>query len=160
MAQQNQGIVNVVPGTYDSYTQWVMFNNSTAGLHDLRDGTSITYVADMGPVYQGIIRGAVSADGHQLEMVAPFIGFMSYPGAQTGQRGAPIMALGRTIDISISLEASGELTGPLGSNGQWGSDTGQPIFGYVLGVPEPSGVLFAITAGLVGVGGRWRCTKR
>jgi hypothetical protein len=145
-AQQNQGIVDVLPGTYDSYTQWVMFGDSTSGNHNLNDGTSITYVSDKGPVYQGLIRGALSLDGHELEMVAPFIGFMSYPGAQPGQRGAPIMALGRTIDISFSLEASGELTTPPGDDGEWASDTAAPIAGYVLGVPEPSGLMLGLIA--------------
>jgi hypothetical protein len=143
-AQQNQGIVDVLPGTYDNYTQWVMFGDSTSGEHNLNDGTSITYVSDKGPVYQGLIRGVLSPDGHELEMVAPFIGFMSYPGALPGQRGDPIMALGRTIDISISLEASGELTTPPGDNGEWASDTAAPIVGYYLGVPEPSSLMMAI----------------
>lgn len=143
-AQQNQGIVNILPGTYDSYTQWVMFGDSTSGDHDLQDGTSIRYVSDKGPVYQGLIRGALSSDGHELEMVAPFVGFMSYPGALPGQRGAPIMALGRTIDISFSLEASGELTTPPGDDGEWASDTAAPIVGYFLGVPEPSSGMLVI----------------
>ncbi len=143
-AQQNQGIVDVLPGSYDNYTQWVMFGDSTSGDHNLNDGTSITYVSDKGPVYQGIIAGALSPDGHELEMVAPFVGFMSYPGALPGQRGDPIMALGRTIDISFSLEASGELTTPPGDNGEWASDTAAPIVGYVLGVPEPSSLTMGI----------------
>jgi hypothetical protein len=141
--QQKQGVVDVRPGTYDHYTQWVMFNDPTTGDHDLNDGTSITFVEDRGPVYQGIISAALSPDGHELEMVAPFIGFMSYPGAQPGQRGDPIMALGRTIDISFSLEASGELTTPPGDNGEWASDTAAPIVGYFLGIPEPSSLAMA-----------------
>ncbi len=143
-AQQKEGIVDVLPGTYDYYTQWVMFNDSTSGDFDLQDGTSITFVADKGPVYQGIVSAAISPDGHELEMVAPFIGFMSYPGAQPGQRGDPIMTLGRTIDVSFSLEASGELTTPPGDNGQWASDTSTPIVGYYLGVPEPSCLLLGV----------------
>ncbi len=142
--EQKQGIVNILPGTYDYYSQWVMFGDSTSGDHDLHDGTSITFVADKGPVYQGLIRGALSPDGHELEMVAPFVGFMSYPGAQPGQRGEPIMALGRTIDISFSLEASGELTTPPGNDGEWASDTAAPIVGYYLDVPEPSSLVLGI----------------
>lgn len=140
--QQKQGIVDVRPGTYDHYTQWVMFDDPSSGQHDLGDGSSITFVADRGPVYQGIIRAIVSPDGHEMEMVAPFVGFMSYPGAEPGERGAPIMALGRTIDVSFSLEASGELFAQPGSNGEWASDTADPIVGYYLGVPEPSSMQF------------------
>lgn len=145
-AQQKQGIVDVRPGTYAHYTQWVMFDDPDSGQHDLDDGTSITFVQDRGPVYQGILEAAISPDGHELEMIAPFIGFMSYPGEEPGTRGEPIMALGRTIDISFSLEASGELWAPPGSSGRWASDTADPIVGYFLGVPEPT------TAALLFVG--------
>jgi hypothetical protein len=150
--EQKQGIVDILPGTYDSYTQWVMFDDSNTGDHDLGDGTSITFVKDKGPVYQGLISGALSADGHELEMIAPFKGFMSYPGANQGERGDWIMQLGRTIDISFSLEASGELTDSPG-DGEWGSDTASPIVGYYLGaaVPEPS-CLALLLAALGGVG--------
>jgi hypothetical protein len=65
-------------------------------------------------------------------MMAPFIGFMSYPGELPGERGDLIMQLGRTIDISFSLEASGELTTPPWDNGEWASDTAEPIVGYFL----------------------------
>ncbi len=129
---QKQGIVDVLPGTYDYYTQWVMFEDSVTGDHDLGDGTSITFVSDKGPVYLGNITAALSPDGRQLEMVAPFIGFMSYPGENPGERGDPIMQLGRTLDISFSLEASGELQTPPGDDGQWASDTAEPIVGYYL----------------------------
>jgi hypothetical protein len=144
--QQKQGIVEILPGTYDNYTQWVMFENSTEGDHDMGDGTSITFVSDRGPAFEehSLIRAELSPDGHELEMIAPFAGFMSYPGAAPGQRGDPIIQLGRTIDISFSLESSGELTTPPGDpnpNGEWGSDTAPPIIGYYLAaVPEPSSV--------------------
>ncbi|MEX2306104.1 MAG: hypothetical protein WD738_00830 [Pirellulales bacterium] len=156
IAQQNQGIVDVLPGSYDGYTQWVMFGDSTSGVQDLNDGTSITYVSDKGPVVQGIIEAAISPDGHELEMVAPFVGFMSYPGAQPGQRGDPIMALGRTIDISFSLESSPELF----DNGEWASDTAAPIVGYFLGVPEPSSLMLGIAMFgwiVLGCQRRFRC---
>jgi hypothetical protein len=155
-ADQKQGIVDVLPGTYDHYTQWVMFDNPAQGQFDLGDGTSITFVEDRGPVYQGIVRAAVSPDGHELEMVAPFVGFMSYPGAQPGQRGEPIMALGKTIDVSFSLEASGELFAAPGTNGLWASDTATPIVGYTLGVPEPTGAGLAVAAALAGIVARRR----
>lgn len=113
-ADQQNGIVRVLPGTYDYYTQWVMF-----------DDGSIVFVADRGPVHQGIVTVAVSPDGHEMEMAAPFRGFMVDP------EGHPIVALGKTLDVSFSLEASGEL-----APGQsWASDTAAPIVGYYLGGP-------------------------
>jgi len=131
MRDQTNGIVRVLPGTYDFYTQWVWFDSPTAGTYRLPppdDSASITFVADKGPVYQGIIRIALSPDGHQAEMVAPFRGFMRDPA------GNPIMALGKTINVSFSLEASGELA----PDRKWASDTGDPIVGYYLSpFPEP-----------------------
>jgi hypothetical protein len=64
------------------------------------------------------------------------------------------VGLGYTIDISFSLEASGELA----PGGEWASDTATPINGYFLGVPEPSAaLLLAIALGLAGcVAGRRR----
>jgi hypothetical protein len=63
-------------------------------------------------------------------MVAPFRGFMRDP------QGNPIIALGKTIGISISLEASQQLAPPPANS--WASDTGDPILGYYLSpYPEP-----------------------
>lgn len=122
---QINGIVRVLPGTYDFYSQWVWFDSPSAGAYQLPppdDNASITFVADRGPVHQGIIRIALSPDKHEAEMVAPFRGFMRSPG------GDPIIALGKTIGVSISLEASGELA----PGNTWASDTGNPILGYYL----------------------------
>jgi hypothetical protein len=122
---QTNVIVRVLPGTYDYYSQWVWFDSTNAGTYQLPapdHDSSITFVSDRGPVYQGIIRIARSPDGHEAEMVAPFRGFMRDP------EGNPIMALGKTIDLSFSLEASGELA----PAGEWASDTGDPIVGYYL----------------------------
>lgn len=113
---QARGIVRVLPGSYEYYTQWVMF-----------DDGSIEFVEDGGPVYYGIIRVAVSPDGHEMEMVAPFRGFMRDP------LGDPIVALGKNIKVSFSLEASGELA----PGGQWASDTAEPIRPYYL---RPEGI--------------------
>jgi hypothetical protein len=128
---QTNGIVRILPGSYDYYTQWVWFDSPTAGTYRLPppdQDASITFVADRGPVFQGNIRIARSADGHEAEMVAPFRGFMRDPA------GNPIMALRKTINISFSLEASGELA----PDGQWASDTGDPIVGYYLSpYPDP-----------------------
>ncbi|MCI0641624.1 MAG: hypothetical protein L0Y72_17685 [Gemmataceae bacterium] len=105
------GFVRLGPGTYKYYTQWVYHDNGT-----------ITFVRDKGPRTLGIIKGALSTDGHELEMVMPMKGFLIDP------KGEPIVKLGRTINISMSLEASGELA----PGGCWASNTAQPIRGYVL----------------------------
>lgn len=111
------GFVQPAAGNYENYTQWVYHENDT-----------LTIVRDRGPVVPGIMSMALSPDGHEIEFRAPFKGFLN------NASGAPNMALGKTIDVSISLEASGELA--LGRN--WASDTGDPIVGYYLGVPEPA----------------------
>jgi hypothetical protein len=48
------------------------------------------------------------------------------------KKGAPLVQLGRTINISMSLEASGELA----KGAKWASNTGAPIRGYVLERPK------------------------
>ena len=106
------GFMRMGPGTYKYYTGWVYHP----------DGT-ITFVKDKGPHYEGIVRGAVSADGHELEMVVPMKGFLA------DEKGKPVVAPGRTINISMSLEASGELA----PGKKWASNTAAPIRGYVLG---------------------------
>ena len=124
---QTNGIVRVLPGTYDYYSEWVWFDSPSAGVHRLPvpdDSASITFVTDKGPSYQGIIQIALSPDGHQAEMVAPFRGFMR------DSLGNPIVAAGKTLNISISLEASPELAPP--PSNSWASDTGDPILGYYL----------------------------
>jgi hypothetical protein len=105
------GFVRVGPGTYDYYTEWVYHANNT-----------ITFVRDKGPQTLGIIEGALSADGHELEMKIPMKGFLVDP------KGKAIIELGRKINVSFSLEASGELA----KGGRWASNTAAPIKGYVL----------------------------
>jgi hypothetical protein len=128
---QTNGIVRVLPGSYDFYPEWVWFDDPTTGTNRLPapdNFASITFVRDKGPHYQGIVRIALSPDGHQAEMVAPFRGFMRDPA------GNPIIGLRKTINISLSLEASGELA----PGGTWASDTADPIVGYYLSpYPEP-----------------------
>ena len=48
------------------------------------------------------------------------------------KKGVPLVRLGSKINISMSLEASGELA----KGGQWASNTGAPIRGYVLERPN------------------------
>jgi len=86
---------------------------------------------------------SLSPDGHEIEIAAPFKGFLN------NALGNPNMALGKTIDVSFSLEASGELAPGL----RWASDTADPIAGYFLGghdVPEPSALLLA-SLGILGL---------
>lgn len=131
-SDQSNGWVNVKPGTYDWYTQWVWYDTPPGlpGEIILPTGEAIVWVVDRGPAYLGsIVEIAVSADGHEAEMKAPFRGFM-----RDAPAGSPIMALGKTIDVSFSLEASGELA----VGGEWASDTADPIVGYVLGPADPA----------------------
>ncbi len=109
------GFVRLGPGTYKYYTEWVY-----------HDDDRVTFVRDMGPQTLGIIRGALSADGHELEMVIPMKGFLKDPS------GRPIVRLGQKLTVSMSLEASGELA----AGGEWASNTAAPIKGYVLEPPR------------------------
>ncbi len=116
-----QGIVRLAPGTYDWYSQWVMFPDST-----------YVVVEDKGPVYQGIIEIAISEDGHEAEMSAPFWGFLKTP------EGSNIIDVDRSIIVSASLEGSGELSEEAinsgfapGSKSFWGSNTAEPFTYYV-----------------------------
>jgi hypothetical protein len=109
------GFVRLGEGTYRHYTEWVYHPNDT-----------LTFVRDEGPQVLGLIRGAVSGDGHELEMVIPFKGFL------VDSKGKPLLQLGQTINVSFSLEASGEL----GEGKQWASNTAAPILGYHLEPPK------------------------
>jgi hypothetical protein len=102
------GFVQPAPGNYDNYTQWVYHDNDT-----------LTLVEDKGPIVPGIMSVALSADGHEIEIAAPYKGFLG------DSQGIANVALGSVLDISFSLEASGELWG-----GDWASDTGDPIVDY------------------------------
>jgi len=111
------GIVRLKPGSYDYYLEWVMFEDST-----------YVEVSDRGPVYKGIIEIAVSPDSHEAEIKAPMWGFLKTP------EGEPIIAPGKTIVVSASLEGSGELSEEAVAHGYrngtksfWGSDTAEPF---------------------------------
>jgi hypothetical protein len=122
------GIVQPAAGNYDNYTQWVYHQNDT-----------LTLVRDRGPVVAGIMSMALSPDGSEIEICAPFKGFLR------NASGQPNMALGKTIDIAFSLEHSGELVARPGDPDypvDWASDTAAPIVGYFLGVPEPSCMMY------------------
>jgi hypothetical protein len=113
------GTATPAAGNYANYTQWVYHPDDT-----------LTLVQDKGAAYTGIATVALSGDGRQLEMCAPFKGFL------TDSSGNPNVALGRTVNISFSLEASGELA----PGRMWGSDTADPIIGYRLDAPAPGNV--------------------
>ena len=109
-----RGFMRVLPGTYDFYTQWVY-----------REDGRLTIVRDKGPVVPGIVTAARSDDLHEIECAFPMKGFL------TDEDGEPIVSTGSVLDLSLSLEASGELA----PGGDWASDTGEPINGYVV-TPE------------------------
>ena len=158
---QMNGIVRVRPGSYKNpgYTEWVWYdspsglNSGTNNLPPPDDYASIRFVEDKGPSYQGIIRIARSPDGHQAEIMAPFRGFMR-DATQPHTAAKPIISLGKTINISFSLEASGELA----PGGEWASNTAEPIRGYYLSPPtlqiargDSGGVLLSWDLAAVGM---------
>ncbi|MEZ6053309.1 MAG: hypothetical protein R3C02_18280, partial [Planctomycetaceae bacterium] len=119
------GFVNVLPGSYDFYTQWSYHENNPATSAD----DQITFVQDKGPVVSGNVTYAFSPDNHMIEMKVPFKGFLK------DADGNPIIQIGQFVDLSFSLEASGELGNDVSAqnpNGIWGSDTGEPINHYYL----------------------------
>ena len=75
----------------------------------------------------GILGSARSSDNHELEMLIPMKGFLVDP------QGKPIIGLGKTIDVSFSLIASGELA----PDKEWSSDAAEPISGYKLTPVKP-----------------------
>jgi hypothetical protein len=106
------GFVRMGPGTYKHYTEWVYHADDT-----------VTFVRDKGPQTLGVVQGALSPDGHELEMCIPLKGFLKT------KSGAPIVKPGATLNISFSLESSGELC----KDKKWCSNTAEPIKGYMLG---------------------------
>src|SRR5438132_7520494 len=81
----NAGFVRLGPGTYEFYSQWVYHADDR-----------ITFVRDKGPRLDGIIKGALSADGHELEMMIPMKGFL------VDRAGKPILQLGQKLNLSLS----------------------------------------------------------
>lgn len=113
------GFMTVKPGIYDTYTQWVYHNNDT-----------LTFVRDRGPVVNGIASQAISPDGHSMETKFPLKGFLK------DVNGNSIIGMGATLDISFSLEASSEFS----PDGQWASNTAEPIVGFHLNAPSKDSV--------------------
>ena len=105
------GTITLRPGHYDYYTQWVYHADN-----------HLTFVRDKGPVVQGIARAKRSKQGSELEAVFPLKGFLPL------RDGRLLISPGQSIDLSFSLEASGELA----PGAEWASDTAVPILGYRL----------------------------
>ena len=76
---QTNGIVRVLPGSYEYYPEWVWFDSPTTGTYRLpapHNASGINFVMDEEPSYQGIIRTALSPDGNEAELEAKFRGVM------------------------------------------------------------------------------------
>ncbi|MCP4193462.1 MAG: hypothetical protein GY768_22850 [Planctomycetaceae bacterium] len=105
------GTITLRPGHYDYYTQWVYHADNR-----------LTFVRDKGPAVQGIARAKRSKKGSELEAIFPLKGFLPLP------NGRLLISPGQSIDLSFSLEASGELA----PGREWASDTAVPILNYRL----------------------------
>jgi len=106
------GFMRVGASVYRNYTEWVYASDDT-----------ITFVHDMGPnIGPGIAEWARSEDLRKIEMRFPFKGFLK------NEDGNPLVAVGSVVDLSFSLEASGENV----PSRRWASDTGEPITKYVI----------------------------
>ena len=130
------GVTIIKQGNYTFYTEYDYWGKGTAPTtsEQLRcvDGPYILptmneficFNPDKAPgPFFGAITYAKSAQGDEIEYAAPFVGFMK------DVKGNPIMALGKTIDVSISLESSPDYSTPK----EWVTDTAPPINGYYLG---------------------------
>jgi hypothetical protein len=126
---QNKFIVR--PATYHHYTQYIYYDTNPTPDEVKRcfDGPYtlptpynnhyICFTKDMVPgPYSGIVTYARSNKGNELEMRAPFLGFLL-----NQDTGLPTLQLGMTINISVSLETSPEYSIPQ----TWCSDASKVI---------------------------------
>ena len=109
------GFLRLGAGRYPHSTAWVYHDNDT-----------LTFIKDGGPRLGGIVTAELSPDGRELEARFPYIGFLK------DETGKPILGIGSEVDISFTLEASGELT----PRNTWASDTGSVIRNYKLTAME------------------------
>jgi len=125
------GITRIGPGSYDYYTQYIYWDTEPTENERLAcpDGPyappdSTAQICFTGSEVPGPLQGVitVATHGDELEMRAPFRGLF------VNEQGQPILAHGRTLKISVSLETSGEYSSPAGA---WASDTADPIVYYV-----------------------------
>ena len=156
-----QGVNPLAFGAYAFYSQFIYYEGSpptfdevkrcTDGPHTLPriDGRGDRYICFSADKANGPFNGVMSIKvaGHELEYRAPFAGFLDFPS------GTPLVQLGQTIRVSISIETSGEFSVPAGA---WVSDTVDPIV-YTLEPlwrTTPAGIavtvlIFATGAGLL-----------
>lgn len=131
------GVTVIQQGFYNFYTEYDYWSPGSIPSADeqtrCQDGMFILpsgneYIcfstdAAPGPFSTAALSFSLSANQTELEFRVPFIGFMK------DASGQPIIALGKTLDISLSLETSGEYSTPVG---EWASDTAAPIQDYLL----------------------------
>jgi len=132
--QQNQkGVIVLYPGNYSFYTEYVYWDSSKPptsseakrcleGPYVIPDRQAvICFSEDKAP---GPFNSAVTfaVKGNELEYKAPFKGALVDP------EGKPIIGLGKTLDVSFTMETSGELSTPQ----RWVSDSCDVIKGYYL----------------------------
>jgi len=130
---QANGQIHLGPGFYNYYSEWVFWDvdqpptedeisRCPDGMKTLPDDQGyLCFVVDKAPgPFQGIVTAAKNEN--ELEMRAPYRGLLK-EGSQ------PFVHPGMTINVSFSVETSGEYSTPVG---EWCSDTGNPILGYVM----------------------------
>jgi hypothetical protein len=119
------------PALYQYYTEYVYWEHEPTSdeIRRCLDGpyklphpyneSYICFTQDMAPgPFNGIITYARSEKGNELEMRAPFQGFLL-----NKDTGLSTLQLGMTINISLSLETSPEYSSPQ----EWCSDTASTI---------------------------------
>ncbi|CAF2971140.1 unnamed protein product [Rotaria sp. Silwood2] len=115
------------PAYYEYYTEYVYWRQKPTqdeikrcldGPYELPSPYNNSYICfsqDLAPgPYNGIVTYARSAKGNELEMRAPFQGFLL-----NKDTGLPTLQLGMTVNISLSLETTPEYSTPQ----EWASDT-------------------------------------
>lgn len=130
------GVTNIQQGNYSFYTEYDYWAAGTIptvdeqqrcqdGFYILPSGNEyICFSTDKAPgPFNSAVKWARSEAGDEIEYAAPFVGWMKTP------EGKPAISIGSVLDLSISLETSGEYSTPAG---EWASDTGKPIVGYKL----------------------------
>ena len=121
---QSNGQIHLWPGYYSFYPQWVFWNISNPptadevlrcpdGIVTLPDFQGyLCFIRDKAPgPFQGVVEYAKA--GQEFEMKAPYIGLLK-------DGNNPFVKEGMTINVSFSIETSGEYSTP----NMWCSDTG------------------------------------
>ena len=134
-ALNKQGKVFFDPAGYRPYTEWVYYSpehppspeeaarcsagpsNLSSGPFKLPDGSWICFVMDKchGP-FLGAMKTAYSKDGTELEISAPFAGFLRTLDGKNAIREDMV------VTVQFSLETSGQLS----STGDWTTDATLP----------------------------------